>query len=190
MLGPARGDVKLAVARIVNDLEVVDERRTPFKLMRYPLIVGDKRKKLLDTRISWLQEVIGMSYVDADQWAHFEFKAFFSTEDDLIDQEDPGQLLDYLQRSRSPRDDPLDQSFLDKVKSETKRFFVLADDGFIRKTPMKTYQQLRYGTTSRIDLLRGAELPDKMDYWSHNAGKLINIITQDSFKFSSGLFRP
>ena len=100
----------------------------------------------------------------------------------MINQEDPGQLVDYLCNSRSPRDDPLDQDFLNKVKSDTKRFFVLADDGLIQKTPMKTYQQMRYGTTSCLNLLRGAELPDKMDYWSHNAGKLINIITQDSLQ--------
>ena len=164
---------------------MTDERRTPFKLMRYPVVYGDKRKKLLDTRIAWLQDVAKMNFVDAEQWAHFEFKAIFSTEDNLVNHEDPGQLVDYLISSKSPRDDPLEQEFLDKIKSDTKRFFALADDGVIRKTPMKTYQQLRYGTTSRLDLLRGSELPDKMDYWSHNAGKLINIITQEGFQIDT-----
>ena len=167
------------MARIVNDLEVPDEAKVPFKLMRYPVISGEKRKLLFEARAKWFKDKLGLNDADADHWTSIEFKAFFSTEDNLIDQSDPGDLVDYLVSIKSITDEPWDPNFLEEVKRETERFFVSADDGLIRKTPMKTYPQMRYGTTTRIDLLRDAELPDKLDYWSHNAGKFINIITQE-----------
>ena len=172
---PLRGDVKLSVARIVTDLEVDNERETPFKLMRYPLVFGNKKKELQDAREKWFIRELDFSQVMADQWTTNEFKVFFGTEDEWIDKEDPGQTIEAL------RDFGFEEEKLVKLASDTKKFFALADSGLIRKTPMKTFQKNRYSVTTRTDLLVAKELPEKMDFWTINAGKLNNILTQALF---------
>ena len=173
MISPLRSDARLAVARVVTDLEVDDESTTNFKVMRYPVIKGDAKAKLFRQRVAWYQQELNFSPERADNWVTAEFRAVLSSEDEWTNQEDPGDIFEWLDASG------LSQSRLWKLKDDTKRFFATVDNGLIRKTPMKTYQKLRYSTSTNLQLYKHNEVPEKLDFWTQNAGKLINIITQE-----------
>ena len=63
------------IARIVNDLEVDDESRTPFMEMRYPYEDGNRHKRLLAQRTTWLMKILGFDKPKAAEWAENEFTA-------------------------------------------------------------------------------------------------------------------
>ena len=176
MVSPLRSDARLAVARVVSDLEVDDEVKKNFKVMRYPVIKGDAKVRLFKQRVAWYQQEFNFSLQKADNWTSAEFKAVLSSEDEWTDQNDPGQIFEWLENSG------LSQSRITQLKDDTKRFFATVDNGLIRKTPMKTYPKLRYSTTTNLQLFKQNEVPEKLDFWTQNAGKLINIVTQDWFK--------
>ena len=160
------------MGQVVTDLEVDDEKQTPYKNMRLPYLHGNTKNSLVQQRTKWFQNKLNFSLEKADDWAADEFKALLATQDELINRDDPGQIFDRLLSLG------ISNSKIKFLKAETKKFFALASSGLIKQTPMKTYPKLRYSTTTRIDLLKDDERPEKMDFWTLNAGKMINIITQ------------
>ena len=75
---PLRADRKMDVIRIINDLEVDDESKTPFLEMRYPFEDGERHKKLLAQRICWFMTKLGFDKPRATEWAEKEFTAMYS----------------------------------------------------------------------------------------------------------------
>ena len=118
LIMPLRGDTKLAVARIVTDLEVENERDCQIKLMRYPLIKGNKYSQLLDIRTNWFIKNFNFKHAEAEAWASNEFKAFFSTEDIWMSLPDPGHIFERLPKEAFSS---LEQENI--LRSETKDSF-------------------------------------------------------------------
>ena len=168
---PMRASTKLDIVRIVSDLEVDDERQQPFKSMRYPLEPGKKYRQLLAERTAWIMAQANLPEDQATSLAKDEFTAFYSTQGDLVNLDDPGQIVRKFNELEIEFD-------LVKVRNDTKNFFALAQKSLILMTPMKTYQKARYYPGVNLKLLKDNEWPEPVSIWTANGFNLTNILTQ------------
>ena len=90
---PFNNNCKMAVVRVISDLEVDDESSTPFKTMRYPIENAGKHQELLAQRTAWFRKELQFDESKASQWATQEFTAFYGTQDELVDSSDPGLTI-------------------------------------------------------------------------------------------------
>ena len=90
---PFNSNCKMAVVRVITDLEVDDETAVPFKTMRYPIENAAKHQELLAQRISWFRKELEFPEPKANEWATAEFTALYGTHDDLVDRSDPGLTI-------------------------------------------------------------------------------------------------
>ena len=169
---PFRSDTKMDVVRIINDLEVDDESRTPFLEMRYPFEDGERHKKLLAQRICWLMSKLGFDKPKATEWAEQEFTAMYSTHEDLLNPEDPYDTIRKLSQLA------LYANVKNDIINDTKKFFTMAQDALFMMTPMKTYPKTRYHFGTDVKVLRGKDWPEPVSYWTANSMNLTNILTQ------------
>ena len=166
---------------MVNDIEVDDESKNPFKKMRYPIEDGQQHQNLIAKREAWFIKTFGFEPEKAAEWTQAEFTALFGTQPDLVDQSDPGETIPKL------GDLGIDSTLLAKAKQETRAFFATAEKGLIMLTPMKTYPKQRYFNGVDTKLLYDKEWPDPVNYWTANAEHLSNILTQVNL---SGHYTP
>ena len=178
---PLRGPTKMDIVRIVNDIEVDDETKVPFKKMRYPIEDGQQHQNLIAKREAWFRKTFNFEPEQAAEWTQAEFTAFFGTQPDLVEQADPGDTIRKLEELG------VESNLLAKAKQETKSFFVMAEKGLILLTPMKTYPKSRYFPGVDTKLLYDKEWPDSVSYWTANSIHLSNIITQVNL---SGVYSP
>ena len=169
---PFRGDCKMAIRRIVEDLEVDDEQSQPFKRMRYPIEDGQKHKKLMDFRQKWFVDRLNFDEEKASEWTNIEFTAFSGTHKDLVDLHDPGHTITKLVS------EGVDPKLIAEAQIETKKFFSQVQDGMILITPMKTYQKNRFYHGMDLDAIKLTEWPPAVSFWTANSPALANQITQ------------
>ena len=178
---PLRSDTKMEIVRIINDLEVDDESKSPFLEMRYPIEDGKKHKMLLAQRTTWLMSTLGFDKLKATEWAANEFTAFYSTQDDLLNPEDPFNTVGKLTKLALYAKDK------DRIIRDTKNFFTLAQKELIRLTPMKTYPKSKYHFGMDIKVLDDKDWPESVSYWTANGEGLTNILTQCNLQGSFSL---
>lgn len=171
-MAPFRADGKERLGFLITDLEVNDESKDPFKVMRYPLEDGKKHQQLLTQREAWFTKFLQFETPKAKEWTRLEFSAFYSTQNELLNEHDPGNTIAKLQQEKYNED------LVNAAAIDTRKFFAQAQKGLIRTTPMKTYPKFSYYSGMNLDLYREGEFPKPLSIWALNAPKLVNIITQ------------
>ena len=91
---PLRSDNKIRLLSIVSDLEVEDEKRVPFRLMRYPIEDGKKHSELFAKRSNWFVTECQFDRKTANEWTTVEFNAFYGTQPEMVKKEDPGNTVE------------------------------------------------------------------------------------------------
>ena len=171
---PLRADTKMDVIRIINDIEVDDESKTPFLEMRYPFENGTLHKEFQAKRTSWFMAVFGFDKPIAMEWTEDEFTALFSTQDQLVNIEDPNNIIGRL------KDEQIEFSSDDEkeILRATKAFYAQTQKALIKLTPMKTYPKSKYHFGMKIGALQDKEWPEAVSFWTANGENLSNIISQ------------
>ena len=171
---PLRSDVKMDVIRVINDIEVEDESKTPFLNMRYPYEDGDLHQKLQAERVAWYMARFGFEKQKAIEWTESEFTALFSTTTSMVNVNDPCDIILKLSQLEL---DLTDANKMEILKA-TKKFFTKTQKELILLTPMKTYPKSKYHFGMHIDSLRDKEWPEAVSYWTANGENLSNILSQ------------
>ena len=171
---PLRADTKMDVVRVINDIEVEDESKTPFLEMRYPYEDGTLHKQYQAQRISWFMARFGFPKPIATEWTEDEFTVLFSTQDKMVNVEDPNNIIGRLRHfgvSFSSSDE-------NEILKATKSFYATTQKALIKLTPMKTYPKSKYHFGMKIGALQDKEWPEAVSYWTANGENLSNILTQ------------
>ena len=171
---PLRSDVKMDVIRVINDIEVEDESKTPFLNMRYPYEDGELHQNLQAERIAWYMARFGFEEQKALEWTEAEFTALFSTSDALVNTNDPCDIIAKLLQLELV----LTEANQKEILKATKNFFTKTQKELILLTPMKTYPKSKYHFGMHIDSLRDKEWPEAVSYWTANGENLSNILSQ------------
>ena len=79
-----------------------------------------------------------------------EFKAFYGTDKELVDLEDPGHTIYKLSQTGE-----FEADLLEAARIDTRKFFAEAQEGLILMTPMKTYPKHSYYSGMNLDLVKG-----------------------------------
>ena len=171
---PFRADTKMDVVRIINDIEVDDESKTPFLDMRYPLEDGNLHQEYQAKRVTWFMSMFGLEKPIAAKLAEDEFTALFSTKNEMVDIADPNNIIGRL----NELDLTFSSSDEKEILKETKSFFAKTQKALIKITPMKTYPKSKYHFGMKIGALQDKEWPEAVSFWTANGENLSNVITQ------------
>ena len=159
---------------IISDLEVEDEKRVPFRLMRYPIEDGKTHSELFARRSNWFVTACQFDRKVANEWTTTEFNAFYGTQSSMVNMDDPGNTIEKLRQLN------FSDLNISKAEIETTNFFQLAQKGLIAMTPMKTYAKHRYHSGANTKLLDESvfEAPHPVSFWVANGARLANVLSQ------------
>lgn len=162
----------------IQDLEVNDSVRVPFKRMRYPVENGEVFQQRVRMRRNQIMEHLQCSYDLAEEVTDLEFAHLMATTKEMVSDDDPGNSRVILAKYGIEDERFIQQSIY---------FFQNSDTALVTETPMKTFQKFRYGSGVNLDLLKRSERPDRKDFWTLNTNRLTNIASQLNLK---GCYSP